>query len=245
MSYRTSATAIRVFFGFKNPKLADANFYQVVGQTFMPGTPYMLRDLGLASYTSGALIGVADPAIPQEFALIGYASADTYRNANRNTLQGRMYSQTHGGVYDLSRSQAAFPVDLAHLPPGATDPFFTWGDLADWQEGRVAVYAGQAPDGVAPADFRSRVRDAVRALPQSGNDLLICLPEDRFAIVWVHAGDPALAPPDWSPLTAISNQLLATIATPVAWRDPEPPLQTLTQSTALNWLFVREARYFL
>jgi hypothetical protein len=245
MTYAISATAIRVFYGFKNASLSDERFYQTVGHTFMPGTPYMLRQLGLASYTSGVLMGIADPAVPQEFALIGYATADTYRTATGATLQGRMYSQTHGGVYDSSRSHAAFPVDLAHLPPGATDPFFTWGDVTDWQAGRIGVYIGRAQDGVGAGEFRQRVRDAIAAMDKGNNDLLICLPEDRFFIVWVHSDDDAGAAPDWSDLKSVSTPMLVTIARRVVWRDQEPPLQDFTGSAALNWIFVREERYFL
>lgn len=245
MKYEISAGAIRVFYGFKVANLADDRFYQTVGHTFMPGTPYMLQQLGLASYTSGVLIGVADPAIPQEFALIGYATADTYRNAMTSTLQGRMYSQTHGGLYDSTRSHAAFPVDLAHLPNGATDPFFTWGDATDWQQGRVAVYVGRAPDGVAGADFRRQVRDAIRATNKADNDVLICLPEDRYFIVWAHAKDRTSPEPDWSELKNMSAPLLSTVARRVVWSDREPPVQDFTASSALNWIFIRESRYFL
>jgi hypothetical protein len=245
VTYTISATAIRVFYGFKNPSLSDERFYQTVGHTFMPGTPYMLRELGLASYTSGVLMGVADAAVPQEFALIGYATPDVYRSATNNTLQGRMYSQTHGGVYDSSRSHAAFPVDLAHLPPGATDPFFTWGDITDWQAGRIAVYIGRANDGISGNEFRKAVRDAVCAIGKGDNDLLICLPEDHFFIAWVHACDSRSPAPDWSPLTRVSKTVLVTTARRVVWRDSEPPALDFTESSVLNWVFVREDRYFL
>jgi hypothetical protein len=244
MRHSISATAIRVFYGFKNPSLSDDRFYQTVGRTFMPGTPYMLRELGLASYTPGVLLGVADPNVPQEFALIGYATADTYRNT-ANTLQGRMYSQTHGGVYDSARSHAAFPVELSHLPAGATDPFFTWGDTADWQIGRVDVFIGRAKDGSDAVQFRKAVRDAVCTVDKGNSDLLICLPEDHFFIVWIHTPSEAASTRDWSVFTKISDLVLATTAARVIWRDSEPPLQDFTQSSVLNWVFVREDRFFL
>jgi hypothetical protein len=245
VTYAISATAIRIFYGFKNPTLSDEKFYQAVGHTFMPGTPYMLRELGLASYTSGVLMNVTDPALPQEFALIGYASPDTYHTAMSATLQGRMYSQTHGGVYDLSRSSAAFPVDLAHLPPSATDPFFTWGETTDWQTGRIAVYFGRAPEGIAANEFRQGVRDAVHGMNKCDNDILICLPEDHFFVVWVHADDIASPAPDWSALKRVGDTVVATIARRVVWRDSEPPVQDFAESSVLNWIFVREERYFL
>jgi hypothetical protein len=245
MNFSINATAIRVFYGFRNPGLTEARFLETVGHTFMPGTPYMLRELGLASYTAGVLLSVADTVMPHEFALIGYATADTYQWATRGTLEGRMYSQTHGGVYDSARSHAAFPIELAHLPEGATDPFFTWGDVSDWQDGRIAVFVGRAQGGLSGRDFRRKLRDAITTMPRGGNDLLICLPEDQFCILWVHSPDVSCPTPDWSPLTGICTAVLSTIASRVAWRDAEPPGQDFASSTVLNWIFVRNERYFL
>jgi hypothetical protein len=245
MTYTIDATAIRVFYGFKNASLTNDAFFSVVGSTFMPGTPYMLQRLGLASYTSGVLKDVADPLVPVEFALIGYASPETYHYATSQTLQGRMYGQTHGGVYDLPRSHASFPVDLQHLPEAATDPFFTWGSKTDWQQGRTAVFAARKHDGVAPGEFRSRIRAAVHQVDQGQNDLLICLPEDHFVILWAHSSADAAAPPDWSAFHDFAEPLLSTVATRALWSGEEPPPQVFTASTAVNWIFVREERLFL
>jgi hypothetical protein len=244
---RISATAIRVFRGFRGTALQNDPFLQVVGQTFMPGTPYMLRSGGLASYISGILPTPPRPDVPEEFALIGYASAARWNQTMNQTLQGRMYNQTHGGVYDMSRSGANFPEPLDTIAPSDPNPFYTWGEMADWQEGTVSVYFGDAGTRPTGEAFRSATRTAIASLKQGERDCLVCSPGDSSFIVWTHDPKSGAAAPDWTPLQAMSTPLLdlKTTAQRILWRDDEPPLQTFTTAKVMNWIFVREARFFL
>src|ERR1700732_1877327 len=94
INYATPTSAIRVFCGFNRPELNEAQFFTQLGQTFMPGTPYMLQPLGLAAYLPG-VVSNPQPGLPHEFALICYPSAAVWRRASSETLRGRVYSQTH------------------------------------------------------------------------------------------------------------------------------------------------------
>jgi hypothetical protein len=116
LSYATPTEAIRVFCGFPNAQLAEPAFFRQLGQTFMPGTPYMLQPMGLAAYLPSVL---SQPAagLPHEFALICYPSKAVWDHAMNQTLCGRVYNQTRGGVYAMPPSGAAFPVLIDHLPP--------------------------------------------------------------------------------------------------------------------------------
>src|SRR5579862_1466214 len=123
LSFAIPTEAIRVFCGFPNSQLSEAQFFTQLGQTFMPGTPYMLQPLGLAAYLPGVLH--APPAgAPHEFALICYPSQAVWNESMNGTLRGRVYNQTHGGVYAMPPSGAAFPVCIDHLPSSVVDPYF-------------------------------------------------------------------------------------------------------------------------
>ncbi len=243
MSFEISASAIRVFYGFKNRALTRETFLQNVGHTFMPGTPYMLRNLGLASYTSGVLVQ-DNPLGPDEFAIIGYATQDTWRAALTDTLQGRMYSQTHGGFYDMTRSKASFPIPLAQLPLDASDPFFVWGEFADWQCGRIDVFVGLRKDPQTRV-FREEVRKVVPTLQQGDYDCLVCLPADDFVVIWAHAASDDAGSISWDQVAEVCSNVLTQSAKRALWRGSEPPEQDLRQSQVINWIFVRKEQFFL
>src|SRR5690242_929047 len=108
ISFAIPTESIRVFWGFPVSQLNEQQFFLQLGRTFMPGTPYMIRPLGLAAYLPGVLSNPA-PDLPHEFALICYPSQEVWRQAMTQTLRGRVYNQTHGGVYAMPPSTAAFP----------------------------------------------------------------------------------------------------------------------------------------
>src|SRR5438105_15957297 len=115
ISYAVPADSLRVFHGFRNDTLTDPAFRKTLGQTFMPGTPYMLAPLGLSAYLPGVVVGEASPDVPNEFAIIAYPSQQVWKQIMNDTLRGRVYNSTHGGVYDLKRCGASFPVPLNPL----------------------------------------------------------------------------------------------------------------------------------
>ena len=78
ISYAVPATALRVFHGFRNQTLDQDQYLRALGQTFMPGTPYMLAPLGLAAYLPGIVVGEQDSRVPHEFAIIAYPSPETW-----------------------------------------------------------------------------------------------------------------------------------------------------------------------
>lgn len=244
-SYPVPCDAIRVFIGFKRPELDRAQFFKGVGQTFMPGTPYMLQPLGLAAYLPGVL-GDPAPGLPDEFALICYPSAAVWDENMHNTLRGRVYNQTHGGVY-APTSGAAFPVILSSIAPGAKGPFHLFDTAVDWQSGvtRVAVVArdpAQA-DGTA---FRTALQGLfsrqAAALLADGFDQIIVTATDDFAICWFHAAQPVTL--DLAFLAGVATVTASIENRRVICRS-EPPPVTLEGDCAFNFIFVRDDGYFL
>jgi hypothetical protein len=245
--YAVPSEAIRVFVGFHNPQLSEAQFFAQLGRTFMPGTPYMLQPLGLAAYLPGVLSNPA-PGLPHEFALICYPSQSNYTQAMTGTLRGRVYSQTHGGVYVLPPSSAAFPVLLDHLPPTGVDPFFLFPIPVDWQTGVTHVAVAGKKDAAQSGDeFRQAIRTAWLtqrpSLQGAGIDQVIVTTTDAFSVFWMHGSTDELQLP--------LDFLSAILATPTVLRNERilcmdgPPTVTITASTAFNFIFVREPRYFL
>jgi hypothetical protein len=247
VSFAVPCEAIRVFWGFPSSKLTQDQFFTQLGRTFMPGTVYMLQPLGLAGYLPGVLASPA-PGLPHEFALICYASANAYTQTNVNTLRGRVYSQTHGGVYDSPPSGAAFPIFVDDLPPTDVDPYYLVRAPIDWQTGVTNVGVAAKKNASQPGkDFRLALRSAwlvQRAkLLDAGIDQVIVVATDVYTLMWLHGSTPDL------PISL--DFLNDVIAAPVVQRNErvicvdEPPVVTIAGNSAFNFIFVREEKYFL
>jgi hypothetical protein len=207
----------------------------------------MLQPLGLAAYLPGVLSNPA-PNLPHEFALICYQSQDVWNRGMKGTLRGRVYNQTHGGVYAMPPSGASFPVFVDALPLTAVDPYFLFRASIDWQIGvtHVAV-AGRSNPNQTGADFREALRVALvgerQALGAAGLDQVVVLVRDAFAVIWFHGSSEELPVKlDFlstllGNLTVLKNQRILCI--------DEPPTLNIVGSTAYNFIFLREAKYFL
>lgn len=250
MSYAVPANALRVFHGFRNQTLAQDQYLAALGQTFMPGTPYMLAPLGLAAYLPGVIIGDPSPDVPNEFAIIAYPSQDVWQHIMNGTLRGRVYNQTHGGVYDLKRSGASFPTTLAHLLPLETDPYYVFDGATDWQTGVTSVFVGAPADStVTGPEFRKAIRAGVeRSIPQLntiGIDQCVVMPGDGYVVIWSHASGPIKnGVSDWTSFGPNVRVIASVEAQRILCRD-EPPTVPLAQTTALNFIFLRSQGMFL
>ncbi|MGB0063716.1 MAG: hypothetical protein WBP85_04655 [Terracidiphilus sp.] len=248
ISYAVPPNSLRIWHGFRNQTLTEQAYKTTLGQTFMPGTPYMLAPLGLAAYLPGVIVGEKSPDVPNEFAIIAYPSQQVWSHIMNDTLRGRVYSSTHGGVYDLQRSGASFPVALKHLPEMATDPYYLFDGSTDWQTGTTKIFVGAPADNtVTGNDFRHAVRQGIEAIVKNSNaiDQCIVMPGDAFVVIWVHsetAFDIKL--PDWSNLGPKVRTIAHMDSQRVICRS-EPPTVTLDQTLALNFVFLRAAENFL
>jgi hypothetical protein len=245
--YATPCSAIRVFCGFHQPQLTEAKFLIELGRTFMPGTVYMLRPLGLCAYLPGVLVN--PPAgLPNEFALICYPSREVWDHAMNGALRGRVYNQTHGSVYDLAISGAQFAEFVETLPAAAADPYYLFQVSLDWQAGFTHVLVGRKKlRNQSAADFRTSLRTATTGartrLAALGIDQVIVAPRDNFAVLWLHGSAAELG----TGFDFITNTLDAPTVLRndrIVCRD-KPPQVTLAGHSAFNWIFLRETKYFL
>jgi hypothetical protein len=246
-SYATPTEAIRVFCGFPNRQLTPEKFLSKLGQTFMPGTPYMLQPMGLAAYLPGVL-SEPPPDAPREFALICYPSQAVWKQIMNNTLRGRLYNLTHDGTYAFPPSSAAFPTLLDNLPSESKDPFFLFSSNVDWQGGVTHVAVGAKKDiDQTGEEFRLSVRNELlsRRETMAGDhiDQVIATVGDTYAILWFHG--------EMNELGRGADFLGNLFSQPTIMRNErvicvdEPPTVTITGSQAFNFIFLRDQRYFL
>lgn len=241
--------SVRVFCGYGLPSLGRDGFFRELGTTFMPGTPYMLAPLGLAAYVAAALDPAEGSGLPDEVALIVYASRAAY-DARNSTLQGRMYTHSHAGVFDMRRSRGQFPgpVDAPDRLEGSDRwSWFLFDRAVDWQAGETRVVVLRRAGAARP--LREALLEAsagaTGALGAVGVDQLIVVATSDYAVVWLHgttaaAADVAaagLVPPG----AEVARDLVAQPAPMPTGGETFP----IAGATAYSFRFVRDLRYFL
>ncbi|MGH9277206.1 MAG: hypothetical protein ACRD12_03740 [Acidimicrobiales bacterium] len=217
---------------------------------FIPGTPLMLRDLGLAAYIPVLLPDApATVDLPDEAALIAYPSRARYTHARQNSILGQLYTHTHLFVFDTSRSDGAFPEPLQGAG-GSLGTFYCTGVDADWQaDGDVVVWAGyQIADGFPEA----LAADVTAAATHFGDVAVVeCIGRvsRNWAILWFLVagfqganGQSAIAELV-SGLGGASDVLLAR-AERLIWLDRPPPVPDAAVG-AWTYIFERDARHFM
>lgn len=249
----TRADSFRVFYGFKRPDLEEAGFLSELGEVFMPGTPLMLRELGLAAYMPAVVPLVEGvTGLPDEVAIIAYASPERYTHARNESITGRMYTHTHRAVFDMGTSRSQFPEKVGSLQSPVT-AFWCLGEPCDWQgDGDVVVWVGHAsddPDGF-PTRFVTDLDAKFPALRDTGVRECVGQVGPTWASLWIlidrfGEGSP---PPDVTELLRPglggSSELMLENATRLAWRD-EPPTVPVTRASAWSFIFVRDLSHFL
>jgi hypothetical protein len=244
-SFDTPPEAVRIFCGFRRQGLDADQFYRDLGNTFMPGTVYMLQPLGLHAYAAAVFDQGAHSGTPHETAIIGYPSQATYQAMRHETLRGRVYTQTHGGVYEPGVSRSDFPKPFVEgLDSSRTVHLFQ--GASDLHTGALMVHMVVPPDSATSGnDFRRQISAALpklrRDLEAKGAFQAFVVIQDFFVVVWTHATD--LAAKDvvahWG---ADTGHLAADMqCEPVICLD-EPPTLSIVGSAAFNFVFLRDAR---
>ena len=93
--------------------------------------------------------------------------------------------------------------------------------------------------------MRQGVVDALEAAADSGIDQSIVMPGDAYVVVWVDSTLPLQADtPDWGYFGPRVRQIASMDAQRIICRG-EPPTVTLNQTSALNFIFLRNPGMFL
>lgn len=251
----TTARSFRIFRGSrrKGADMSDRAFLAELGNVFMPGTPLMLRDHGLAAYVPAVLPTPVDQAgLPDEMALIAYASVQRYERVRRETVVGRMYTHSHRGVFDMEQSGSLWPVPLSEAlgVDGPVAAFFLDGRAWDWQaDGTIVFWAGI---GAASNQLRREVVEALSDVRDelAGAGVLECVGQvgPGWGGLWYlfdgHPADPLNAAHRLADLLAPLSHVTSSTAERRVWVD-EPPVEPVVRGHAYSYIFTRDARHFL
>jgi hypothetical protein len=242
--------SVRVFAGYRLPTLAREAFLKELGETFMPGTPNMLAPLGLAAYLPAVLDFEDDSGLPDEVALIVYSSRGAYEAARRDSLQGRMYTHSHAGIFDMGRSRGQWPGPLSS--PGQLENSDRWSWFAfdraiDWQEGitRVLFLSGVPASGDLQATLVQEANQLLPTLSEAGVNQAIFLASSTYAAIWLHGHDSIGLDateiglvPDGTEL--VRDMVAIPVPMPTGIEGP-----SITGPGAFSFRFVRDLRFFL
>lgn len=247
--------AIRVFCGNRNKSaLSKEEFFEQLGKTFMPGTPYMLKPLGLSAYLPAILDLDESLNLPEEVALIVYSDIDQYMDARSNSLRRRIYSHSHAGVFDLQRSKGQFPgapkePNNLTMPDGGSRYCFALTQKhVDWQNGNTQVLFYFREPG-SSEDVFGRVSEKVvnhkEDLEKLDIDQVIVVGTTDYTAVWLHQ-DGIASMEECGELLRSDNVVLgrSLLSEIVVMKDMTETVE-LTRAAALNFRFVREGKYFL
>lgn len=257
--------AARIFFGIRAPFLIPdeeldnakkeelrSQFYTDLGETFMPGTPLMQAPLGLSAYLPAVIDPPEGSGLPDEVAIIVYASLEVYNRFRSTSLSRRMYTKSHVAVFDMERSAAQFPKSAAQP---AVRPFeggeghygYMSEAATDWQAGytRIVLITADSPsDGFRDAALAA-VAGAGEAAQSAGIDQVLVGATPSFAALWIHSdsevGDPAQALrliPDGA---SVLRDLPAEPAPVIG--DAEPGVK-VTGTCAFTFRFSRQREFF-
>jgi len=199
--YPIGPASTRVFAGFKLAGMDRDKFYAALGNTFMPGTPYMQAPMGLNAYLP-AVLDIDEfaseltedhaEALPDEVALIVYANIDIYQTARKLSLRRRMYTHSHRAVFNMDATGGGgqFPVSPGRDSP--RDDRLSWNffdHLVDWQTG-VTQLLFVIPEKIGtgiPETLGRHLETRKETLATSGVDQAILLATPNYAVIWTHS----------------------------------------------------------
>jgi hypothetical protein len=250
LSIPVGPQSIRVFCGSRLPSLTRENFFRELGDTFMPGTPFMVAPLGLSGYVAAVLDLEPQEGLPDEVALIIYASLDAYREARQNSLQGRMYTHSHAGVFNMALSRGQFPGPVSNpdiLQGTERWSWYLFDTAVDWQYGttRLIFLQGVPPQGQLQQELLAVTSANKELLLAAGVDQTVVVASQNYAAIWLHGPDTLSGDPESLGLlvkgTTATRDLLAT---PVRMKNGTEGV-SITGAAAFSFRFVRDPRFFL
>ena len=180
---KTATSAIRVWAGLKLPDVKLDDFYAMLGNTFIPGTLYMLRPLGIYAYNI-AVITQEESDIPSECALIVYGSRDGYRGITRENLRGRVHRASHNALFDMMASRASFP-EFWRDGKTNTDTTYLFEQDMDWQKGFIWFIMITVPSGNTTKLFNTFINVLKDLLVKANCGQCILLQRGRYATLWL------------------------------------------------------------
>lgn len=239
--FQIPPNAVRIWRGFRGPNLNLQQFLDRLGKTFIPSTVEMQIHNGLDVYIPTVPAGMDDKpdTVPDETAILFWDSQETYKNGF-NTLAGRTYTLTHGGVYTPA-SGADFPT----LYQGAlkmNQCYYLIDRSADWMHGKVTHLVAALPDAPTADIFHSYQEILNGIQSRAAVDGAIVCVGSSYIVYWQLNGqnDPGLD--ELTKATGWHHQFIAkpfTLPESAALWNSWPEGMTVNSGDSFNMQFMR------
>lgn len=190
-----SSSSIRIFWGYKLNSVTQEQFHKDLGETFMPGTPAVLGPVGLNGYLPAVLNLQSPEKYPDEVALIVYPTLELYESARRGNLLGRIYTFSHAGVFDMSRSGGQWPGTIDKPNKHATLERWAWrvfDQPLDWQRGSLRLLTLETKESNLFDHLTEFTRTTKTKLKENGVDEIVVQCTRQLATVWIYSLDSDL-----------------------------------------------------
>lgn len=197
-SYPVVASSVYVWRAFKPSSLKYEDFAAFLGTVFLPACVQLQPPIGLRAFLP-AMVPQTNkpPAVPDQTALMFWRTPTAHDEA-KVTLAERIYSNLHGGAFDMARSSlpevpAKFDPATPALEP--EQPYYLIDRLADWMLGSVHHLVGARRLDLTVPDFFAQAASAAKALQQAtpaGVDAALVCCGDDYLVAWSHGTGDSL-----------------------------------------------------
>jgi quinol monooxygenase YgiN len=251
----------RFWRGFKKPDISREAFVQALIDDFMPATVQTHGQEGLMSYMVILPPASAPWNIPDEIALVAYASEDIYKTIT-TTPHGRAYQIKHGDIFTpkdnpatgaliipgQSRgSRSLVPRPFAEISPEEFRREAAYDVLSqpvDWQTGHSMFFMGLRKPSLRPDFFWDalyrHIQNVRTAFPAQGLKGYLVLADPNYEIALLNwesreAMEKALNSPAGQ---ALEKEALGFVD-PLLWQQFRAFDGTLQTGDCVNYLFSR------
>jgi len=195
----------------------------------------------------------ADAGLPDEVAIIVYASLEVYNRFRESSLSRRMYTKSHDAVFNMPISIAQFPGTLdkpADRTVGADVQHFLYltETPVDWQAGhtRVALLVPAAPSADFATAMLAKLRAAREQIDGAGIDQILAGIAPGFAALWIHSDQPVEDPLGRLDLLPEGVRIFRDLpATPAPVVGDSERGVTISGASAFTFRFSRNMEFFV
>ena len=251
----------RFWRGFKKAGLSMEDFHHALVTDFMPVTVKTHGKEGLVSYMVVLPPGSGTKVIPDEIALVAYASENTYKTITR-TPHGLAYQKKHGDIFtgkgspgsatieiqgSSRASRSLVPIDFASTTARdfhREQAYDVFRKPVDWQTGHSIFFYGFRKPSLRPDFFWdalykhvSYVRTAFTPFGLKGYVILVTQNEEIAFMNWdsKEGMEKALQSPQGKALVKDAMSILDTLL----WKDFRGFDGTLNPGDCINYQFPR------
>lgn len=186
---------IRVWQGYRaaNYKNNRENFIKTLEDLLFPITVQMMEPIGLRSYFP-ALLPESSFTLPDEVALIAFASQEEHQRVKHSTTAGKAHNALQSSIYNTSNStdipvsKSDFPIAFEHkLEFG--QPYYLCNKEINWRDNKTSLYCAKRLPHISPTKMIQHIQSVIPAwVNQNTNingSILVC--EKDFVLYWEHS----------------------------------------------------------